>query len=136
MSYSKKYLDDLTYDIIGAAIEVHKHIGPGLLENVYHQCLAKEFDIREIGYSSEKLIEVKYKGIGIDTKLRYDFLVENAIIVELKSVSEFIPIFEAQLITYMKILDKPKGILINFNVNNIFDEGQKTIVSEMFWNLP
>lgn len=133
---TKKYLNDLTYQIIGSAIEVHKELGPGLLESVYHKCLKQEFNLRKIKFYSEFTVPLNYKGLELDTELRCDFIVEDAIIVELKSVDIIIPIFEAQLLTYMKLLRKPKGILINFNCNNIFKEGQKTFVNEFFRELP
>jgi len=88
---TKAYLDELTYSIIGAAIEVHKTIGPGLLESVYHKCLKQEFLIRQLSYRSEFLVPVRYKGIEIEAELRCDFLVENAIVVELKAVETIVP---------------------------------------------
>ncbi|MBX2967282.1 MAG: GxxExxY protein [Cyclobacteriaceae bacterium] len=133
---TKKYLDELTYQIIGAAIEVHKALGPGLLESVYHKCLKQEFFSRELSYHSEFLVNVYYKGVDVDAELRCDFLVVNAIVVELKSVEALAPIHEAQLLTYMKLLEKPKGILINFNCTNIFKEGQRTFVNEYYRDLP
>jgi GxxExxY protein len=133
---TKKYLDELTYQIIGAAIEVHKALGPGLLESIYHKCLKQEFSLRKLSFQSEILVPVSYKGISLDTELRCDLLVENAIALELKSSEEIIPIYEAQLLTYMKLLEKPKGILINFNCVNLFKEGQRTYVNEYFRNLP
>ncbi len=133
---TKKYLDDLTYQIIGAAIEVHKNIGPGLLESVYHKCLKQEFFLRSLNYGSELIIPVQYKGIEVEADLRCDFLIENAIVVELKAVDAIIPVFEAQLLTYMKLLKKPKGILINFNCANLFKDGQQTFVNEYFRLLP
>lgn len=133
---TKKYLDELTYQIIGSAIEVHKALGPGLLESVYHKCLKKEFLIRNISFESELYVPVAYKGISVDTELRCDLLVEDAIVVELKSAEEIALIHEAQLLTYMKLLEKPKGILINFNCVNLFKEGQRTYVNEIFRNLP
>jgi len=132
---TKKYLDELTYKIIGAAIEVHKQLGPGLLESVYHKCLKRELMLREILYASELIVKVNYKGIELDTELRCDLLVEDAIVVELKAVDAIAPVHEAQLLTYMKLLEKPKGILINFNCYNLFDNGQKTFVNELFRNL-
>ena len=133
---TKKYLDELTYQIIGAAIEVHKALGPGLLESVYHKCLKHEFSLREIFHHSEFFVAVNYKGIDVDAELRCDFLVENAVVIELKTVDEIAPIHEAQLLTYMKLLKKPKGILINFNCVNLFKEGQRTFVNEYFRTLP
>ena len=133
---TKKYLDELTYEIIGAAIEVHKQLGPGLLESVYHKCLSKEFNIRGLNYASERLVNIHYKGIHVDAQLRCDFLIEGSVVLELKAVEAILPIFEAQLLTYMKLLEKPKGILINFNVVNIFKQGQRTLVNELFRELP
>lgn len=133
---TKKYLDELTYQIIGAAIEVHKSLGPGLLESVYHKCLRQEFIIRRLNFGSEFLVPVEYKGIHVETDLRCDFLVEDSIVVELKAVDAIAPIFEAQLLTYMKLLQKPKGILINFNCVNLFKDGQQTFVNEYFRLLP
>ncbi|WP_276978872.1 GxxExxY protein [Flavobacterium filum] len=132
---TKKYLDDLTYEIIGSAIEVHKIMGRGLLENVYHQCLKEELLLRKINFQTEMKIPVEYKGKTIDIDFRCDLFVENCIVVELKAVNEMISIFEAQLLTYMKLLKCPKGILINFNCTNIFNEGQKTFVNEYFSKL-
>lgn len=133
---TKKFLDDLTYKIIGAAIEVHKDLGPGLLESVYQKCLKQEFFLRELKYSSELFVPVQYKGIEMDTELRCDFLIEDSIVVELKAVDALAPVHEAQILTYMKLLHKPKGILINFNCANLFKEGQRTFVNELFRKLP
>ncbi|MDD8019552.1 MAG: GxxExxY protein [Bacteroidota bacterium] len=133
---TKKYLNELTFQIVGAAIEVHKALGPGLLESVYHKCLKQELTLRKLWYASEFIVNVGYKGIVLDTELRCDLLIENLIVVELKSVDSIIPVHEAQLLTYMKLLEKPKGILINFNCSNLFKEGQKTFVNELFRNLP
>jgi GxxExxY protein len=125
INITRSYLKDLVYQVNGAAIEVHKSIGPGLLECVYHQCLKKELELRKINYSSELLVPLKYKGHELESKLRCDLFIENALVVELKSVSEINPIYEAQLLTYMNLLNAPIGLLINFNVKNIFYEGQK-----------
>ena len=132
---TQKYLDELTYEIIGSAIEVHKVMGRCLLENVYHQCLKEEFLHRKINFSSEMKIPVIYKNKELETDFRCDLFVENNIVVELKAVFEIHPMFEAKLLNYMKLLKSPKGILINFNYSNIFNEGQKTFVNEYFKNL-
>lgn len=131
----KKYLDELAYEIIGSAIEVHKFMGSGLLESVYHQCLKEELMLRKINFLTEMKIPVEYKGKTLDIDFRCDLFVENSIVVELKAVNEMNAIFEAQLLTYMKLLKCPKGILINFNCSNIFKEGQKTFVNEYFSKL-
>ncbi|HET6990127.1 MAG TPA: GxxExxY protein [Bacteroidia bacterium] len=133
---NKKTVNEIVYRIIGAAIDVHKELGPGLLESVYHKCLKQEFINRGINFSSEFWVELKYKGIEIDTELRCDFLVEDIVVVELKAVDAIIPVHEAQLLTYLKLLNKPKGIMINFNCEHIFKSGQKTYVTELFRQLP
>lgn len=133
---TKTYLNTLTYKIIGACIEVHKELGAGLLESVYHKCLMKEFTLQGIEYQSELTIPIFYKDEAINTELRCDLFVENCIVVELKAVDIVAPIFEAQLLTYMKLLKAPKGILVNFNCINLFKNGQKTFVNEFFSNLP
>jgi GxxExxY protein len=133
---TKKYLDKLTYEIIGAAIEVHKELGPGLLESVYHECLKKELEIRGIGFLTEHYVNVVYKGLLLRTDLRCDLLVENAIVVELKATEGIAPVYIAKLMTYMKLLHKPKGILINFNCENLFKNGQRTVVNDLFRTIP
>jgi GxxExxY protein len=133
---TKKYLDELTYEVIGSAIEVHKIMGSGLLENVYHQCLKEELLYRKINFSTEMKIPVIYKTKELEIDFKCDLYIENCLVIELKSVSEINVIHEAQLMTYMKLLKAPKGILINFNCFNILKEGQKTFVNEYFKNLP
>jgi GxxExxY protein len=132
MGLSKKALDNLSYKVIGAAIEVHRHLGPGLLESVYQKCLAIEFANQEITFSQELQIPVEYKGQRINTEFRCDFLVEDLIVVEIKSVSELLPIHHAQVINYINLLKVPKGLLINFNVSNLFHQGQKTFVNKYY----
>lgn len=133
---TQKYLDELTYEIIGAAIEVHKIIGKGLLESVYHQCMIEELNHRKINFSSELKIPLIYKSKALDIDFRCDLFIENNIVVELKAATEINPIVEAQLLTYMNLLKAPKGILINFCCGNIFKEGQKTFINEHFKQLP
>lgn len=134
--YTKSYFTDLTYRVNGAAIEVHKAMGPGLLESVYQKCLKYELNQRGIPFLSELIVPVLYKGINLQTDLRCDFFIENLLVVELKTVEQIHPIHEAQLLTYMRLLNAPKGILINFNVVNLFKEGQKTFVNELYTGLP
>ena len=133
---TQRYLDDLTYEVVGAAIEVHKIMGRGLLESVYHQCLKEELAHRKINFLTEMRIPVLYKNKQLDIDFRCDLYVEKCLVVELKAVQEMTSVFEAQLLTYMKLLKSPKGILINFNCFNIFNEGQKTYVNEYFNLLP
>ncbi|WP_333809928.1 GxxExxY protein [Flavobacterium sp.] len=132
---TQKYLDELTFNVIGAAIEVHKNMGSGLLESVYQQCMIEELTNRNINFVSEFKVPVVYKGKELDIEFRCDLFVENCLIVELKSVSEIKPIHDAQVLNYMNLLKVPKGIIINFNCFNIFREGQKTFVNEYFKKL-
>ena len=133
---TKKYLDELTYAVVGAAIEVHKSLGAGLLESVYHKCMKHELKDRKINFQTELTVPVYFKDLVLETELRCDLFIENCLVVELKSVAELVPINEAQILTYMKLLKAPKGILINFNCLNLFKHGQKTFVNELFRNLP
>lgn len=133
---TKKYLDDLTYEIIGSAIEVHKFFGRGLLESVYLQALQEELKDRKINFLTEMKIPILYKEKPLDIHFRCDLYIENAIVVELKAAKQITDIYEAQLLTYMNLLKAPKGILINFHCNHIFREGQKTFVNDYFTFLP
>jgi GxxExxY protein len=133
---TKKQLNNLSYKIIGAAIEVHKHLGPGLLESVYETCLEWELKQSGLNVLRQQLVPIRYKGNELDAALRYDLLVENCVILELKTVEFFLPVHEAQLMTYLRLLEKPKGILLNFYCQNIFKEGQRTFVTELFRSLP
>jgi len=133
---TQKILDDLTYRIIGCAIEVHKELGPGLLESVYDKCFRSEISRSGLQYQCQLYVPVFYKGLQLDTELRLDLLIEDLIVVELKAVDALHPLYEAQLLTYMKLLQKPKGVLINFNCINIFKDGQRTSVNDLYAALP
>ena len=132
---TKDTLNKLTYSIIGAAIEVHKHLGPGLLESVYHRCMEHELMLLDIPFVTEKNVPVIYKSLAMQSDLRCDLLVDGLIPVELKAVDSIHPIHEAKLFTYMRLLEKPKGLLINFNCVNIAKQGQRTFVNEFFHKL-
>ena len=132
MRKTKAYYKDLIYRVNGAAIEVHKEIGPGLLESVYHKCLVYELQRRNIMFQSELRIPIYYKDMEFDADLRCDLLVEDNLVVELKSMDKILPIHEAQLLTYMKLLQVPIGLMINFNCTHVFNEGQKTYVNEWY----
>ena len=136
MNLTQKYLDELTYEVIGAAIEVHKLMGRGLLESVYQECLKEEFIHRKINFLSEFKFPVVYKNKQLNIEFRCDFFIENGLVLELKSITQLNEIHEEQLLNYMKLLKSPKGVLINFNCKNIFHEGQKTHVNEYFKQLP
>ena len=133
---TKKVVDQITFDIIGCAIEVHKALGSGLLESVYEKCMIKEMELRGMTSQSQLKIPINYKGYILDADLRLDFLVEDIIVVELKAVEKLNPLHLAQVLSYMRLLNKPKGIVINFCCNNIFKEGQQTVVNELYTYLP
>jgi GxxExxY protein len=133
---TKRSIDDLTYTIIGCAIEVHKWLGPGLLESVYQKCLVRELRLRGLEVLSQLKVPINYKGLDIEADLRLDILVNDLIIVELKAIEIFNPLHEAQVMSYMKLLNKPKGILINFCCKNIYKAGQRTYVNEIYAALP
>ena len=133
---TQKYLDGLTYQVIGAAIEVHKEIGPGLLESVYEKCLIHLLRERGLKVSYQEKVPVVFHGLYLECDLRFDIMVENQLIVEVKAVNAILPVHEAQLLTYLKLANRPKGLLLNFNCVNIFREGQKTFVTELFSKLP
>jgi GxxExxY protein len=133
---TRKEINQLSRAIIGFAIEVHKEFGPGLLESVYEKCLSHLLILNGFKVDRQQTIPMNFRGLTLDCELRYDLLVNDQIIVELKTVEELLPIHEAQLLTYLKLLKKPKGILINFNCLNIFKEGQLTFVTKHFRNLP
>jgi GxxExxY protein len=135
MTTTKSRLEHLSYLILGASIEVHKQLGPGLLESIYHECMKIELESRGLKFQSELLVPIHYNNRKLETNLKCDIFIENKIVVELKSVKQIDPIHEAQLLTYMKLLNAPKGILINFNCTNIFKKGQKTFVNEFFREL-
>ena len=120
-------INDLTRQVIGAAIEVHKVLGPGLLESVYEECLCHEFGLRGIHYKRQQTIPVEYKGVQLDCGYRIDLLVENLVILELKSVDSLEPIHEAQVLTYLKLTSLKVGLLINFNVP-VLREGIKRLM--------
>ena len=108
--------DRLTEGIIGAAIEVHQAIGPGLLESAYEECLCKELSLRQIPFERQKPLPLEYKGSKLECGYRIDLLVANTVVVEVKSVETLLPIHEAQLLTYLKLGGWKIGLLINFNV--------------------
>jgi len=122
-------INDLTKTIIGAAIEVHRTLGPGLLESTYEACLF--YELEQMGLFVERQVElpVKYKNIRMEIGYKIDLLVENQVIIEVKSVKELLPVHMAQIITYLKISNKSKGLLMNFNAAKLID-GVKRISNE------
>lgn len=109
--------EDLTEKIIGAIIEVHRELGPGLMESAYEECLCHELRLAGLSFQRQVEVPVRYKGIKLDCGYRIDLLVEGKVIVEIKAVDRLLPVHEAQLLTYMKITRTPVGLLVNFNVS-------------------
>jgi GxxExxY protein len=132
---TKAEVTQLSYDIVGCAIKVHKELGPGLLESVYELCLA--YELKEKGYlvNQQTTTKINYGKIEIETPLKIDLLVNGTIIVEIKTVEKLLPVHQAQLMTYMKILKKPQGLLINFYTDNI-TKSMIPLVNEYFSKLP
>ncbi|MCW3160446.1 GxxExxY protein [Chryseobacterium oryctis] len=129
--YTRKYVTQLSYEITGFAIKVHKNLGPGLLESIYEECL--KFELERNGYNVKQQIcaPVIYDTLLLETNLRVDLLVNDLVVEELKTVNELLPVHQAQLLTYMKILEKPQGLLINFFTENI-TKSMKPLVNEYF----
>jgi len=107
--------DKLSSEVIGAAIEVHRHKGPGLIESIYERCMLRELELRSIPATTQKLVRVEYKGLVFDEPLRFDVLVDDCLLLELKAVEILHPSSKAQLFSYMKLLDIPIGLIINFH---------------------
>ena len=120
----------LSREIIGAAIEVHRRLGPGLLESVYQQCLVRELRLRNIPCLTEVPLRVEYRGLEFDVAYRVDLLVADKIVVELKAVEKVLDVHEAQLLSYLRLQDKRLGLLINFHVRMLKD-GIKRVVNEL-----
>jgi GxxExxY protein len=131
---TKKEVTQLSYDIVGCAITVHKILGPGLLESVYEKCLKEELEFQGFKVETQKKVKLKYRSMDIETELRLDLLVNDVIIVEIKSIENILPVHEAQLLTYMSLLEKPQGLLINFYTDNI-TKSVKPLVNQFFKNL-
>jgi GxxExxY protein len=128
---TKKQITQMSYEIIGLAIKVHKHLGPGLLESIYEKCLTYELSKNGFKVESQKKVSIYYDEIEFDSDMRLDLLVNDCIILELKSVSQLLPIHEAQILSYMKLLKKPQGLLINFNSTRLTNS-TKPLVNEYF----
>jgi GxxExxY protein len=113
--------DELSRTVIGAAIEVHRLKGPGLIESIYERCLMRELELRGIATVNQRLVRIEYKGLVFDEPLRFDVLVEGCLLLELKCVQEVLPIHKAQLLSYMELLDIPLGLIINFHELRLVD---------------
>jgi len=126
--HSLNEINELSGEVIGAAIEVHKTLGPGLLESVYEECLSMELGLRGIPYEKQKELPVRYKGAELDCGYRLDIVVAGKLIVELKACEKLQPIHEAQLLTYLRLTGIKIGLLINFNVP-VLKEGIKRLAN-------
>jgi GxxExxY protein len=131
---TKKEVTKLSFEITGFAIKVHKKLGPGLLESVYEHCL--KFELERNGYNVKQqvVVKIEYDDLELESTLRIDLLVNDTVIIELKTVESILPIHEAQLLTYMKLLEKPQGLLINFYTTNI-TKSLKPFVNQYFSRL-
>lgn len=132
---TQKYISEISYTIIGCAIEVHKHLGPGLLESVYEPCFIAEMKSAGLRVKSQIYVPIHYKGKDMGGSLKLDLLVNDLIVVEEKAVELMIPLYKAQLLSYLKLTGKPKGLLINFHSENI-KEQLVSLVTEEFAKLP
>ncbi len=120
--------NDVSRLVIGAAIDVHRTMGPGLLESVYQECLKRELEIRNITYESEVQVKAEYKGLMFDCAYRMDLVVSDSVVLELKVVEHLLPVHEAQLLSYLRLTGKKLGLLINFNTP-ILKSGIKRVVN-------
>lgn len=127
---AEKAHNEISKSVIGAAIEVHRALGPGLLEAVYATCLAREFQLHGLGFEREVAVPVSYKGIRLYTAYRVDFLVERRVIVELKTVDRLHPVHLSQLLTYLRLTETRLGLLINFNVT-VLRDGVRRVVNHL-----
>ena len=128
MRISKKYLNELTYSVIGCAIEVHKHLGPGLLESAYEECLYYKIISSGLRAEKQRAMPLVFEGVHLECGFRIDILVENLLVVEVKSCDAVHPIFLAQTLTYLRLGDYRLGLLINFNVELLRD-GIKRVIN-------
>jgi GxxExxY protein len=132
---TQTYLEQLSFSTIGCMLEVHRNLGPGLLESVYHSCLLEEFRLQGIQAADKPYVPIFYKNQFLGGKLQMDILVEDALVIELKAVELMIPLYKAQLLTYLKLSGKHKGILVNFNSELIKDQ-MHSLVRPSFYDLP
>ena len=132
---TQQQINEISYKIIGCAIEVHKQMGPGLLESVYHSCMLEELGNAGLFVESQIYVPVQYKGKDLGGILKLDLLVNDIIVIEEKAVDIMIPLFKAQLLSYLILAGKPKGLLINFHCENITEQ-MVSLVTEEFSKLP
>ena len=116
-----KKADELSREAIGAAIEVHREKGPGLIESIHEKCLMRELSLRNLSFVSQKLVKIEYKGITFEEPLRFDLLVDDCLLLELKCVEKILPVHKAQLLSYLKLLNVPIGLIFNFHESKLTD---------------
>jgi len=116
-----KKADELSREAIAAAIEVHRHKGPGLIESIYERCLMRELELRNLSAINRRLVRIEYKGLSFEEALRFDVLIADCLLLELKCVKEILPVHKAQLLSYLKLLDVPLGLIINFHELKLTD---------------
>lgn len=121
--------DKLSAEAIGAAVEVHRVMGPGLLEGIYEKCLRRELELRRIPSVSQERARIEYKGAVFTQELKFDLLIDGCLLLELKAVNELHPIHKAQLLSYMKLLDIPLGLLLNFHEIRLVDGVSRVVLS-------
>ena len=132
---TQKYINEVSFKILGCAIEVHKHLGPGLLESIYETCFIEELENAGLSVQSQLYLPIIYKGKNLGNKLKLDILVNDLVIVENKAVEQVIPLLKSQLLSHLKLANKPKGLLINFNCKNIIGD-MASVVTDIFSKLP
>src|SRR6476646_8146214 len=128
----KQRLNDLSRKVIGLCIEIHRELGPGLLESAYEECLAYELSTAGLSFERQRALPVRYKNVQPDCGYRLDFVVEGALILELKALTELHPIHEAQLLTYLKLDKKTLGLLLNFNVPALKQGVKRVACGDLF----
>ncbi|NJC27673.1 GxxExxY protein [Neolewinella antarctica] len=134
--FTKASIDDLTYQVVGLAIEVQRHMGAGLKESVYEECLAIELGKAEIPFRRQVSFYPIYKGTKLSMKSVIDLLVDDILVVELKAVKEVLPVHKAQALNYINLLRMPKALILNFNSANIANDGRLTLVNDLYASLP
>ena len=132
---TQKYINQISYQVIGCAMEVHKQLGPGLLESVYEECMIEELRLKGLSVQAQQKVPLFYRGKALKTELRLDIIVNDLVILELKALETMIPLYKAQLLSYLKLSNKPKGLLINFHTENIREQ-LVALVTDEFARLP
>jgi GxxExxY protein len=133
---TRKYVDELTFGIVGAAIEVHQRMGPGLKEEVYEECMTIELDHLEIPWKQQYRFRPHYRGIQLKTTSVMDLIIDDLIVVELKSVAGINELHKAQALSYINLIQLPKALILNFNCTNISSKGKQTMVNSIYAGLP